>query len=341
VATGGSSAIATADGGCAGLTSTSGAGGAATALADAIGGAVSSSAAANAGAGRGTGLGGTALATAEGSGTWGSLSSHVTTGEASTQLITNLSATGSAPVNGASETESSAKYTGAAPTNVTGLQSISQIVGDPSSAAGNAVLNANPNIKTGFGSSPSFYAIGELGGSYTPSGTSGEVSTSSVSFTLNEADLLSGKSLQLGLYNGDEVGASGVTGISLTATGNGTNLLSSPINSASQFHDHSINLGALGTSGTLDVVLTLTVDQGGRRRVLRRFPPGRSASSELPLGPLAPRVECGAHKRRRRARCLGHWRRLGKLVRSRAWTGLVMSAGARDRHGKCDRAKGG
>jgi hypothetical protein len=56
------------------------------------------------------------------------------------------------------------------------------------------------------------------------------------------------------------VRAGGVTGISLTATGNGTNLLSSPINSASQFTDHSINLGALGTSGTLDVVLTLTVD---------------------------------------------------------------------------------
>ena len=51
-----------------------------------------------------------------------------------------------------------------------------------------------------------------------------------------------------------------MTGISLTITGNGTNLLHSPINSASQFTDNSINLGALGTSGTLDVVLTLTVD---------------------------------------------------------------------------------
>ena len=235
------------------------AGGAATALANATGGADSASATATGGEGRGTGLGGTALATAEASGTSGSLSSQAATSEASTQLITNLSATGSAPVDGASESESSAKYTGAAPANITDLQSISQIVGDPSSKAGDAVLNANPNIKAGFGSSPSFYALGEFGGSYTSSGTGAEVSTSSVSFTLNEADLLSGKSLEFGLYNGDEVDASGVTGISLTITGNGTTL-HSPINSASQFTDDSINLGALGTSGTLDVVLTLTVD---------------------------------------------------------------------------------
>ncbi len=69
-------------------------------------------------------------------------------------------------MNGSSESESSARYTGAAPTILTDLQSISQIVGDPSSAAGDAVLNANPNIKAGFRSSPSFYAIGEFGGSY-------------------------------------------------------------------------------------------------------------------------------------------------------------------------------
>ena len=131
---------------------------------DAAGGSDLASATATGGEGRGTALGGTALATAEASGTSGSLSSQAATSEASTQLITNLSATGSAPVDGASESESSAKYTGAAPTNVTNLQSISQIVGDPSSAAGNAVLNANPIIKAGFGSSPSFYALGEFGG---------------------------------------------------------------------------------------------------------------------------------------------------------------------------------
>ena len=195
-------------------------------------------------------------------------------------------------MNGSSESESSAQYTGGAPTFLTDLQSISQILGDPSASAGNAVLEANPNISAGFGSSPSFWAIGELGGSYTPSGAGGQVSTSSVSFTLNEADLSSGESLELGLYNGDEVDASGVTGISLTVTGNGTNLLSSPINSVSQFSDDAINLGALGTSGTLDVVLTLTVDTdaagaGFFADFLLGDPPAGASASTLSLHPAS------------------------------------------------------
>jgi hypothetical protein len=262
-----SQAIALANGGNAYVTSTDGNGGAATAFADATSAPgsnsyVPSSAQANGGQGAGTGLGGAALATAEASGTSSTLVSQATTSEASTQLITTLSASGSDQNNawsgssGSSESESSAKYTGAAPSFITDFQSIAQIVGDPNASSGNAVLNANPNIKTGFGSSPSFWAIGELGGSYTPLGTG---ATSSVSFTLNQADISSGKSLELGLYNGDELDAGGVTGISLTVTGNGTNLLKSPINSASQFTDDAINLGALGTSGMLDVVLTLTV----------------------------------------------------------------------------------
>jgi hypothetical protein len=257
-------AVADADatGGAADSSSTDANGGAATALADATSGnGASASASANAGQGAGTGLGGAALATAEASGTNTSgLTSSALTSEASAQLITRLSASGSASINGSSESASSAKYGGAAPTSVTNVQSISQIVGDPSASAGDAVLNANPNISAGFGASPSFSAIGELGGSHTPLGTAGEVSTSSVSFTLNQADIPSGESLELGLYNGDELDASGVTGISLTVTGNGTNLLSSPINLASQFTDDAIDLGVLGTSGTLDVVLTLTVD---------------------------------------------------------------------------------
>jgi hypothetical protein len=257
VATGASSANATANGGGADPTSTNAAGGAATALANATGGAASASATANGSEGRGTGLGGTALATAEGSGTSGSLLSHAASREASTQLITNLLATGSAPVDGASESESSAKYTGAAPTLVTDVQSISQLVGDPSAVA---MRFSTPIPSSRRGSARRRASTRSAsGGSYTPSGTGGKVSVSSVSFTLNEADLLSGKSLELGLYNGHEVDASGVTGISLTVTGNGTNLLSSPINSASQFTNDSINLGSLGTSGTLDVALTLTV----------------------------------------------------------------------------------
>jgi hypothetical protein len=228
VATGSSSANATANGGAAYGSSMDGSGGAAM-----------------------------ALATAEGSGASGSLTSHAATSEASTQPITNLSASGSASINSSSESESSAKYGGAAPTSVTDVQSISQIVGDPSALAGDAALNANADIKSGFGASPSFYAIGELGGSYTASGTGGEVSTSSVSFTLNQAGISSGESLEFGLCNGDEVDTSGVTGISLTVRGNRTNLLSEPINSASQFTDNAVDLGPLGTSGTLYVDLTL------------------------------------------------------------------------------------
>ena len=105
---GAADATATATGGAGGSingAASGGDGGAATALADATGGAISASAYATGGQGAGTGLGGTALATAEGSGTSGSLTSQATTSEASAQLITNLSAIGSAPVNGSSESK--------------------------------------------------------------------------------------------------------------------------------------------------------------------------------------------------------------------------------------------
>ena len=83
-----------------------------------------------------------------------------------------------------------------------------------------------------------------------------------------------------------------MTGISLTVTGNGTNLLSSPINSASQFTDEAINLGALGTSGTLDVVLTLTVDTdaagaGFFADFLLGDPPAGASASTLSLHPAS------------------------------------------------------
>ncbi len=81
-----------------------------------------------------------------------------------------------------------------------------------------------------------------------------------------------------------------MTGISLTVTGNGANLLSSPVDSASQFDDNAVNLGALGTSGTLDVVLTLTVHTdavgaGFFADFLLGDPPAASSFSALSLHP--------------------------------------------------------
>ena len=73
----------------------------------------------------------------------------------------------------------------------------------------------------------------------------------------------------------------------------------SPIDSASQFTDNSINLGPLGTSGTLDVVLTLTADTKAA---------GAGFGADFPWAirePRAPtrRSRCTPRARNRRTLC--------------------------------------
>lgn len=157
---------------------------------------------------------------------------------------------------GAAET----KYGGAAPAFQSTDATVAYGVAVPSAGASNAVLSADPAIASALGPNPAIYALGELGDGNAPVSTGSESTTSSVALVLNEADLASAGTLYLGLYNGDTLDRSGVTGISLSVTGNGANLLTSPIDSTSAFNDTAVNLGALATSGTLDLDLTLTVN---------------------------------------------------------------------------------
>ena len=133
------------------------------------------------------------------------------------QRITNLSAIGSAQVNGSSESEVERPIYRRLADGPHRAAMISQRVERSDASAGNAVLEANRKISAGFGSSPSFYAIGELGGSYTAFGNGRRGLDEQRQFYAQRGGLSSGESLELGLYNGDEVDASGVTGISLTA----------------------------------------------------------------------------------------------------------------------------
>jgi hypothetical protein len=171
-----------------------------------------------------------------------------------------MTAQGTANVAGTTDGTAEAKYGGAAPAFQSTDATVAYGVAAPSASASQAVLTAHPTIAGAFGPDPQIYSLGELGGGSGSLGAGAETSSSKIVVALNESDLSSGGTLYLGLYDGDTVNASHVTGISLTVTGNGANLLTTPINSTSAFHDTAVDLGALGTSGTLDLDLTLTVN---------------------------------------------------------------------------------
>jgi hypothetical protein len=210
------------------------------------------------GLGAGTGLGGTATAKATENGASGSSSSTALSDAASTNPVTDLQASAYGSGAGSNETNAIARFGGVGPDVFNGGAGAT-IAGSPSASAGAAVLRDYPNIGAAFGSSPTYLGMGELVGSHSSSGSASETSTSEVQLTINEADFASGGTLELGLYDGGGSNPSGLTGVRLTVTGNGSNLLSAPINTTSDFTDFAVNLGTLGTSGTLQLALTLTV----------------------------------------------------------------------------------
>jgi hypothetical protein len=135
----------------------------------------------------------------------------------------------------------------------------------PAASATTKVLNANHAIKTAFGTNPSFYALGELGGGHATLGTDTETSSSSVTISINQANIGTPGTLLIGLYNGQAIDPSGITGITLTVTGNGVQLADLVLSAGTAFQDDPISLGVLADSGTLaiDVSLTVTTDQAG------------------------------------------------------------------------------
>jgi hypothetical protein len=237
-------------------------GGNATATSNVTAATISSVATATAGGGAGTGGQATATAIGDGTGTVQATASTAPSTQAS--LVTGISATSRGMVTSDSGTTlAETLYGGNTPAfNSTDL-AVADGVAAPTSTQTNAVFSAQPNIKTAFGTSPSFFSLGEVGGGHSSAGTASETTTSTVTTNVNLSDLSPTGDLALGLYDGKLVGT-GVTSVSLTVSANNVTLVNDQNMSAatalSTFTDDGLSdLEALATSGPLALTITLTV----------------------------------------------------------------------------------
>ena len=138
-----------------------------------------------------------------------------------------------------------ASFPGASP-------AVAALDGAPNAAASNAVLTANPAIKSAFGAAPSFFSIGELAGGDPATGVTVQSDTSEVETEIDLGNLSGAGDLEIGLFNG-AASTTGVTGVTLSVTNGSTALLpmqtfTSGPDAAAFFIDQAFNLGALATS---------------------------------------------------------------------------------------------
>ncbi|HTW27544.1 MAG TPA: hypothetical protein VME92_10485 [Acetobacteraceae bacterium] len=243
-------------------------GGRATAIATGTGTAVDVNAQATGGTGQTAGI---AHATATGNGVSGSVtaSAHdLAPGrglyQSSHSLLPQIQAAATAPVDGTSTAVAEAQYSKFTPSFVTSGAAVAIGVAAPPLAQAAPVLSANPAIGAAFGAAPTLMAFGELGGGHSSAAGGAQTATSSMTIDINPAHLVSPGDLTIGFYGGAAVGTAGLTGLTLTVSGNGTTLFDQSINSGdivqqadSLFSDQVFDLGAFATSGTLDLTATL------------------------------------------------------------------------------------
>jgi hypothetical protein len=247
----------------------------ATATASATGIAVQSTASATAGSGDSTAA--IASATSSGDGVSGTFHATAVSAPGTGALVQNITANASGGIDGTTSLASSGtafaytSFATATPSFTTSDQAVAQAVGAPTTADVNAVLNANPNIKTAFGTSPSYFAIGELGGGYDANGNSAETVTSTLAITIDPSKLASPQDLLLGLYDGTAVG-SGFESLTFKATVGTKTLVNKTFTSVAAaetfFTDNPNDLGPIGginagKAFTLQISLSETLDQAG------------------------------------------------------------------------------
>jgi len=222
------------------------------------------------------GAGALASATALADGASGAFTASAASTPATSQLIETVLATASGVVAGSSIGQAQAVVGGAAPAFATTQQGVAFATAAPNAASTSAVLAANANIATAFGASPSFFAIGELGGGYSSYGQpapASETTTSSIVETVDLTKLASRQQLVAGFYDGDVVGA-GVTGVTFDLYADGADLIHQTFATAAAaltwFTDNAVDLGSLaagqplgGNTLTLQAVLTVTSTSAG------------------------------------------------------------------------------
>ncbi len=162
--------------------------------------------------------------------------------------------------------------------------------GAPDATATHTVLTANHVIRAAFGTSPSFFSIGDLAGGGTATGVTVGSDSSGVSTEINLGNLSSPGDLEIGFFAGT-ASASGVTGVTLTVGNGFTSLLptqtfASGAAAVQFFTDNPFDLGALASSGTLSVDIGLTVQTDS---------PGAFFSGEFILGDPPPAAATDLH----------------------------------------------
>ena len=258
------------DGGSAGSGAT-GAGGAATATTIATGASVIARSSATGGTG---GAAGAAVATATATGQSGTFGASANTDLAPGKLVQSVSSSASGSVDGTSTGYAKAAIGAASPVFSTTGQALAYETGAPTAASTKAVLTANPDISSTFGSKPVFFAVGELGGGYSVGGVSiSQTSTAEIDETVDLTKLAARKNLVIGFYNGATVG-SGVSGVTFDLYADGSDILSKTFASAAAaqtwFTNNAVDLGSLAADPQLDAntltlkaVLTVTSTSPG------------------------------------------------------------------------------
>ena len=296
-------AVVDANGGAGGLANAGGAlghGGNASAVVSATsssGGEVN--AASDAKGGAGVASAGTATARTTTVGAGGGYSAQATTSLVTGSLIQSVSATASGTVSGTSVALTSASILGAMPAFSSTSQAVAYESGAPSTASTNAVLAANGAIKTAFGASPAFFAVGELGGGYSVSGTGPQVVNSTITEAIDLTKLKARGNLVIGFYDGDAVGT-GVTKVTVTVLADGATVYQNTFTSGAAaeafFTDDAVSLGSLasgslsGNALSLKVTMQVTTDAanaGFYGDVILGDPPGARTA----LRPNMPPIE--------------------------------------------------
>jgi hypothetical protein len=206
----------------------------------------------------GHGTGGTTNATAA---TTGGTSSAPHAGDA----ISSAQATASAVTATTTVTQADLHFGNAAFAFTTTPQAVANADLAPvaTSSAVHSVLAGNLAIKSLFGASPSFYALGEAGAGHSAAGSGVETNTSTFTLGIDQANVSAGGHLIVGLFDGTLVGSVSSVSLAVTVDGVAQTGISFTGDTAAQatlaFDDMAFDLGPLAGTGTLDVQLALSV----------------------------------------------------------------------------------
>jgi hypothetical protein len=223
--------------------------------------------------GAGTSIAGLATATTTVSGASGRLVALANTSLRPGRLIQTVATSASGTIVGVSMVKATAGIGGSATAFTIAPQAVALFTGAPSTGSTSAVLAGNSRIANAFGTSPVFFAMGELGGRHSTAASGSQTTRSEFIETVDLSRLASRQDLVVGLYDGEAIG-SGVTAVTFNLYADGKDVLHQSFTSGAAaqtyFRNHAFDLGSLasgnplgGAKLTLEATLTVTSSTAG------------------------------------------------------------------------------